>query len=182
MSKSDWQSCYRQMHEALESVFHAHLLALASYRFAEAAQLFCVYHKQLNLHIELEDTLVIPVFKRAEPLKYWPASTFLAEHQKIQKLASSYESKLHHQPGLDLRDHLLALLEEARRLQHLIEHHHLREDRALFPVTAQFVHPREASHLLGESEAKWDSLQREHGSLIADMKATVERHWQRLLT
>ncbi len=180
MSKSKlWSKTYQTMHSDLEDLFKAHKFALASYSFAEATWMLEVYGAWLSIHIELEEQDLMPIFERGGTQKHWPASTYLREHAKIRVLLALHTQQMSVDYD-DPRDRLLACLESARRLQHLLEHHHIREEKSLFPTVQEWIEEHELVAVNQRAKTQWDSVRADTESEINRAKSGVDIRWQNL--
>lgn len=125
---------FEQAHAPLDAQLHAHLLALVGGDFAAALAHFDAWHQATLAHIELENTRLLPQVPAGAR---WAARVYLLEHERIALLADEYHAQLQAsaaQPPPDegaRRAAVLALLDAAHALRHVLEHHHAREEQAL---------------------------------------------------
>ncbi|HKT32765.1 MAG TPA: hemerythrin domain-containing protein [Gammaproteobacteria bacterium] len=120
-------------HAALTQLFARHQAALVTRAWARAARLLDSHRKRLAQHIELEERYLLPYCPREKLPNQWPARVYSAEHQRIQELASKLSlrfAKLRRRGVTSAA--LIALLDEEKTLKHILEHHHAREETALF--------------------------------------------------
>ena len=125
---------FERQHERLDALLHAHLLAVAGADFASALQHLQQWHQGLLEHIAIENTRLLPHVPEGAR---WAARVYLLEHERIALLAEEYLAKVQAcaaQPPRSeraRRQAVLALLDAAHALRHVLEHHHEREHMAL---------------------------------------------------
>lgn len=125
-------------HAALTQLFARHQAALVMRAWARAARLLDSHRKRLARHIELEERYLLPYCPREKRPNHWPARVYSAEHERIQELAGRLKlrfAKLRRR-GVSTAA-LIALLDEEKTLKHILEHHHVREEIALFAILPQ---------------------------------------------
>ena len=127
-------SLFEQVHERLDAQLHAHLLAVAGADFALALRRVERWHRALLRHIAIENNQLLPHVPQGAR---WAARVYLLEHERIALLAEEYLAKVQacaSQPPRSeraRRQAVLALLDAAHALRHVLEHHHERENMAL---------------------------------------------------
>ena len=121
-----------RQHRVLEEVFEHHQIALLERRWDDAVRLLREYAAGLLRHIEFEERHVLP---RSESLgeRQWSDAVYRAEHRRIEALLRNTEERLRRAcPARMTPCVLIGLLDAERTLKHLVQHHHEREERALF--------------------------------------------------
>ena len=127
-------------HAALTQLFARHQAALIMRAWARAARLLDSHQKRLARHIKLEERYLLPYCPREKLPNQWPARVYSAEHQRIQELASKLSlrfAKLRRRGVTSAA--LIALLDEEKTLKHILEHHHAREEMALFATLPRIL-------------------------------------------
>ena len=142
MSTSEPTIHFERQHGWLDAQLHAHLLAVAGADFASALQHLQHWWANLQRHIEIENTRLLPHVPEGAR---WAARVYRLEHERIAELADDYLVRVQavvHQPPQDelgRRRAVLMLLDAAHALRHVLEHHHEREHTALARELPQAV-------------------------------------------
>lgn len=125
---------FERQHDWLEAQLQAHLLAVAGGDFASALQHLQQWWPNLQRHIEIENTRLLPHVPEGAR---WAARVYRLEHERIAELADDYLLRVQavvRQPPQDelgRRRAVLMLLDAVHTLRHVLEHHHEREHTAL---------------------------------------------------
>ena len=125
---------FERQHERLDALLLAHLLDVAGADFVSALQHLQQWHRSLQAHIAIENSRLLPHVPEGAR---WAARVYLLEHERIALLADEYAERLDAllarlpRSQRARREAVLALLDAAHALRHLIEHHHQREEMAL---------------------------------------------------
>ena len=125
---------FEREHRRMEAQLHAHLLHVVGADFERARTALQRWRRALARHIDIENHRLLPHLPEGAR---WPARLYLLEHQRIELLADEYAERLDALLARPLRSQrarrqaVLALLDAAHALRHLIEHHHQREEMAL---------------------------------------------------
>ncbi|MGH8316720.1 MAG: hemerythrin domain-containing protein [Steroidobacteraceae bacterium] len=119
-------------HLAFGDLFARHQEALLDRRFEHAASLLEAYTERLRAHIAYEERHMLPQCASRGATR-WPPKDYLAEHRRIEQLLAKASDRLRHgaQRGITTAV-LITILDEERTLKRLVEHHHEREEAALF--------------------------------------------------
>lgn len=131
-------------HAVLTQLFARHQEALVTRAWARAARLLDSYQKRLLHHIRLEECYLLPYCAPQKHERQWSAQVYALEHRRIEELLQRQITRL-----AKARRHgvsttrLIALLDEEKTLKHLVEHHHQREEMALFAAVGPAL-PAEA--------------------------------------
>ncbi|SDM46577.1 hypothetical protein SAMN05428957_106104 [Oryzisolibacter propanilivorax] len=126
---------FERQHECLDALLHAHLLDVVGGDFASALDRLRQWRAGLAEHIEIENTLLLPHVPEGAR---WAARVYLVEHDRIALLADEYQDKVRAAAQAPAaadertrRERILALVDAAHALRHVLEHHHEREHTAL---------------------------------------------------
>jgi hemerythrin-like domain-containing protein len=121
-----------EQHVAFGDLFARHQEALLDRRFGEAVRLLEEYAERLREHIALEERCLLPKCATLGSAR-WPPEVYRAEHRRIDQLLVKTGERLrrlgHHGVKAAV---LISILDEERTLKRLVEHHHEREETALF--------------------------------------------------
>ncbi|MCE5233763.1 MAG: hypothetical protein ABFC67_10410 [Mizugakiibacter sp.] len=127
-------SSFAVQHRRLDTLLEAHLLDVVGADFTLAPARLRRWRRALDRHIGIEETRLLPhVPEQAR----WGAHVYRAEHERIGLLADKYALRLEAvaarppRGARARRQAVLALLDAAHALRHVLEHHHEREEMAL---------------------------------------------------
>ncbi|MGH8295274.1 MAG: hypothetical protein ACRETZ_07235, partial [Steroidobacteraceae bacterium] len=97
-----------------------------------AVRLLEEYAAGLREHIAVEERYLLPKCASLDSAR-WPPEVYRAEHRRIDQLLVKAGERLRRlgQHGVPAAV-LISILDEQRTLKRLIEHHHEREETALF--------------------------------------------------
>lgn len=121
-----------EQHVAFADLFAHHQEALLDRRFEDATRLFEEYGERLREHIALEERCLLPRCAALGSVR-WPPAVYRAEHRRIEQLLAKTGGRLRcdGRRGITAST-LISILDEERTLKRLVEHHHEREEMALF--------------------------------------------------
>lgn len=109
-----------------------HQEALLDRRFGDATQLLEEYGERLREHIALEERYLLPKCAALDSAR-WPPQVYRAEHRRIEQLLARTDERLRREGHRGITAAvLISILDEERTLKRLVEHHHEREETALF--------------------------------------------------
>lgn len=128
-----------RVHERLEAIFLAHQDALVRGDLEGAQKALARYRAGLEQHIQDEETHLLPRYDAAAHPRRWQADVFVAEHRKLLELLGELEVALGPlNPASESWPRaLVVVLEAEATLKGVAEHHHAREEQALFPTLAK---------------------------------------------
>ena len=128
-----------RQHRVLEELLARHQVALIERRSADATRLFGEYAAGLTRHIEFEERHLLPRCDLLEGPR-WSDTVYRAEHRRIEGLMLGTAERLRRAGPAQISSlMLIALLDAERTFKHPVEHHHTREEQALF---AELRHAR----------------------------------------
>lgn len=123
----------RNEHNVLTSHFALHQAALVERAWGRAMRLFDQYKRQLERHMELEDRYLIPHYDAVKTHDQWPVRVYIAEHQRIRSLMEALEVNFSElSPRVIEPSNLIAILDAEKTLKSVLDHHHQREEQAMF--------------------------------------------------
>lgn len=122
-----------QEHGMLTRMFALHQQTLVTRAWARAAHLLEHYQQRLRRHIELEERYLLPYCADTKTHGRWPARVYTLEHRRLEELLDKASTRLAiaRRRGVQPAA-LIMLLDQEHALKHMLEHHHQREDQALF--------------------------------------------------
>ncbi|MDE2177382.1 MAG: hypothetical protein KGJ50_03650 [Xanthomonadaceae bacterium] len=127
----------RAQHRALDELLRAHLDAVIALDFAAALSRLAVWQHAFALHLHAEDLALIPALADVVAPR-WVAHVYDAEHRHLEALVRDYAGRFAGvvaalPDGVAKRRNMaLAIIDSAHVLRHVIDHHHQREEQALF--------------------------------------------------
>ncbi|MDP2604789.1 MAG: hemerythrin domain-containing protein [Deltaproteobacteria bacterium] len=141
-----------KVHQWLDELFLAHRTALLGLDLSQAKLLFDRYETNLLLHMKDEEESLIPIYgARISDVPGGAVELFIAEHKKIRKfLAEFYQAlrELRNNKGLALKHKAIELLDREGMYAGLLQHHHAREQNALYPWLELITSVEERANLL----------------------------------
>lgn len=155
------------LHEEMEALFLEHQKALICMEAEKAKSTFEAYCALLALHIEHEDHVLMPVFRRIGEIKRWPAVLYEGEHRKLEAWLDRCRQALAilGEPTPEKAALIVDALDMGGGLKRLQEHHDQREREAFFPILDQVTEPEERRELLERVFTEWDALKEKLGLL-----------------
>lgn len=127
----------RAQHRALDALLRAHLDAVIALDFAGALTRLALWQHAFALHLHAEDMALIPALEQVDAPR-WGAHVYDAEHRHLESLVHDYTASFAAAVAVlpvgaaQRRNVALAIIDTAHVLRHVIDHHHQREEQALF--------------------------------------------------
>ena len=125
-----------QVHQNLEELFLQHQEALLELDPQSALNRLLAYHRELIAHIEVEETLLLPVYERAGKIAGGPPEFFTGEHRRmrehLERFVATLRERNRDRSGLMRR--IIRLFDEEAAFKSLCHHHDQRERNILFPA------------------------------------------------
>ena len=130
----------------------AHQLELLSLNPRAAIDRLADYETNLNLHIDDEEQMLIPLYgARAGQVPGGAVEFFTGEHAKIKNFLAEFHSNLNaimNAAGEARKRKIIQLLDREAMYKGLLEHHHAREQNTLFPWLDKVTTANERHQLL----------------------------------
>lgn len=151
---------FQDGHRLLEELLLEHQEALIGLDFESAARALAEYRAELQVHMVVEEELVIPAFERLQvEIRGGGAHFYKLEHQKLHELLERIEREL---AALAQRDvqrsrEVIPLLKQELSFEHVMEHHETRENYALYPTLAERLSAAEQDELWRAMQARADA-------------------------
>ncbi len=146
------------IHEQLDELFLLHQEALLQLDLALAAARLREFERELRMHMQVEEELLLPVYRRAGRVPGGPPEFFTGEHQRLlallARIAESLERLTPGQPGLHRE--IIRLFDAGAAFKSLMEHHDQRERNLFFPKLDQLTDESERATLLAACRARQD--------------------------
>jgi iron-sulfur cluster repair protein YtfE (RIC family) len=146
------------IHDQIHAAFQEHQVELVSHGLTETGfitvqKLFLVFQAAMQVHIRVEDEILIPVFAQHCPkINGCSPEILLAEHRKLERLLDRTACRLQlAADGLAPED-IILIIEEERMIKEVMEHHAIRETAGFFPTLDRHVSPAERRKLLAQCD------------------------------
>ncbi len=127
-------------HARFKALMEEHQIALVEARLHDARLLFDQLRAELDVHMCEEEASVIPAYEAARrTVGGVSGGLFRSEHRLIRELFAAVADRLDRTDASGRpAAQLIALIEEERRLKHVLEHHASREEAVLFLAVARY--------------------------------------------
>lgn len=141
-----------KIHARMDWLFYHHQINVLSQNKFMARKHLEEYMKFSTLHMEEEEKYLIPIYEeRCGEIRGGAPIIFTGEHEKAQEFFALFKLLMDRWdksegPGQET----LVLLDHEGRFKALMEHHHLRENRILFPEMDRITTDEEKSWILGQ--------------------------------
>jgi len=167
MTQTSPLAAFQDGHRILDELLRDHQEALMSLDLAQAARHLASYRAELEVHMVVEEELVIPRFEQLGiEIKGGGAHFYWLEHKKLDGLLTGVEQGLAEltERGVSRGRDVITLLQREFTFEHLMEHHETRENYALYPALAEHLSADEQRDL-------WKRMQAREGQARADHSA-----------
>jgi cyclohexa-1,5-dienecarbonyl-CoA hydratase len=150
-STSQAFSSLLDVHERLDNLFASHQEALVGGELGAAGRILREFRILLERHMNDEEEVLIPVYRRAGPIAGGGEELYLAEHRKLKKLLDKIEVALQglHSATGPRRREIVELLDQECRFKNLLAHHGERERNILYPTLDRITAVEERTVMLG---------------------------------
>lgn len=123
-----------RVHRELDDLFLLHAECLLEHELELAREVLAGYRALLLLHLEHEESELLPRYAELGPLPRYPLVLYRGQHEKIRGMLDALvagTSALNGE-GPSLRRAILALFDRQTTFKHLLEHHDGAEREGLF--------------------------------------------------
>ena len=154
-------------HEELDGFLLKHQEALILMR-PEAPALFQTFRAMLQLHIEHEDNILLPLFERDQEAQRWPTMLYFKEHRKLEDFLQRIETA-QFKLGIPCPSKVRAVIELIDLeggLKRLLEHHDIRERKDFFPLLDKVTQSQERIDVLTRLNQEWNALKVAQGLTV----------------
>jgi len=145
-------SVLADVHRWLDGLFLDHQLALLSLNLPAASAGLKRYESNLRLHIEDEESALIPLYEaRTDNVPGGAVELFTGEHTKLTGFVAEFHGTLATLSGKlerELKLDIIKLFDREAICKGLVEHHHAREQNILFPWLDKVTSETERNTLL----------------------------------
>ena len=146
---------FQDGHRRLEELLLDHQEALVALDFDAASEALAAYRAELEVHMVVEEELVIPAFEElGVEIRGGGAHYYRLEHEKLGELLTGIEGELAELRGrgASRAREVIPLLKRELSFEHVMEHHETRENYALYPTLAERLSP-------AAQDALWSAMQ-----------------------
>lgn len=125
-----------QVHERLTELFLSHQEALLWLDVKTAVVRLQMYQDELAAHMQIEESLLLPVYRRAGSIPGGPPEFFTGEHQRMREFLARFAATLSEMESdrTNLLRRIIKLFDEQATFKNLCEHHDQRERNIFFPA------------------------------------------------
>jgi hypothetical protein len=130
-------TAFQDGHRLLDELMLEHQEALIALDLDAATRALAAYRAELEVHMVVEEELVIPAFEALEvEIRGGGAHYYKLEHKKLDELLTRVEADLEalRESGVSRPREVLPLLKLELSFEHVMEHHETRENYALYPT------------------------------------------------
>jgi len=156
------------VHRALDELFFEHQAALLAIDFASAREKLDEYHGELLGHMEFEEDILLPVYRRAGVIPGGPEELFTGEHARMLEFLERFKSTM---AGIDRQPDpvrsVISLLDDEAVFKNLCQHHDQRERNIFFPALDRVTSIEERAALLNAGLAANSELLERQGMIRA---------------
>lgn len=137
------------LHAELDELFIEHQRALIGLDPERALSLLTDYESLLVEHMREEEELLMPLYeRRAGQLRGGAPELFYGEHRKLREFVAHFKAQVPRIRELpDAVRAVIKLLDAEATFKHLVEHHHTREEKVLYPELDRVTSPAEREEL-----------------------------------
>lgn len=139
-----------EVHEHLAELFREHQEALVGLNFKSAGERLAVYRRELAAHIDVEEVLLMPIYRRAGAIAGGPPEFFIGEHERMMRFLDRFEialEELRFERTAVIRK-TIDLLDQEAAYKSLVEHHESRERNLFFPALDRVTSDEERAELV----------------------------------
>lgn len=108
------------------------------------------FEAMLRDHMRFEEEHLLPLYRRAGPVRGGPVEFFLGEHRKMLEFLYRFSQRLEQlaKSKSDLKREVIKLFDAEATFKHLVEHHDLREQNILYPALDRVTTEKERASML----------------------------------
>jgi hemerythrin-like domain-containing protein len=154
-------------HRELTEYFLLHQEALLELDLELALVHLNDFEQELRAHMEFEEEVLMPVYRRAGSIPGGPVEFFMGEHRRMLEFLARFKESLEpllKQPPTAVSREVLTLLDAEAAFKRLAEHHNQREQNIFFPALDRVTSEEERAALLALG-----------GTLVGNLEAVPAR-------
>lgn len=164
-----------ETHDHLDELFSLHQQAVLVMRWPLALELLGAYRRLLTLHVEQEEQVLLPLFKRAGTVERAPVVLFTGQHRKLfaqlDRITAYLESV---QQQDDIRRRAIDVLDLETAFKHLVEHHDGAEVAYFYPTLQKMASVGETRELVMRCWQDWNSARNQLVPLVARAQQALD--------
>ncbi|MES2116572.1 MAG: hemerythrin domain-containing protein [Pseudomonadota bacterium] len=122
-------------HARCDSLYVDVVNCVAARDWAQAALRFPEFAEAMQLHIDMEESVVYPAFEQALGNDSGPTRIMRAEHQLLREILHRMTAAILHRDLIEFSDH-------ADTFRLTTQQHNLKEEGMLFPLVDKMLHHR----------------------------------------
>ncbi len=149
------------VHGRLNELFLLHQEALLRRDLELAAERLWIYERELRAHMQAEEELLMPVYKRAGKIAGGPPAFFIGERRRVLGFLARFAAMLGELEGEsgDPARRVIRLFDEEAMFKSLCDHHDMRERNIFFPALDRVTDEAERQDLIGRCFAANSQLE-----------------------
>ena len=166
--------CY---HQYLQELLLLQQEALLERDIGLALGFWQLHRQMLQLHMHLEEELLLPALGGNVPDPAWQAAVYRAEHAKVVAVGDKLEGILrgYAETGLQRRA-VIELLDKQRSYKNLLELHEQREEEALLVELDGALDAAQLLHFNIICGQSWHTLHHKQSSLVARLTGQLDQY------
>jgi hemerythrin-like domain-containing protein len=167
-------NCY---HQYLRELLLLQQEALLERDIGLALGFWQLHRQMLQLHIHLEEELLLPALEKAVANPNWSADIYRAEHTKVLDLGEKLGQSLmaYSETGLQRRA-AITLLDKQRSYKNLLEHHEEREEKALLPELDEVLDASQLIRVNNVCAESWQVLYQKQLPLVSRLASQLDNY------
>ena len=167
-------NCY---HKYLQELLLLQQEALLERDIGLALGFWQLHRQMLQLHIHLEEELLLPALEQAVDNPSWSADIYRAEHAKVLELGEKLGHLLmaYSETGLQRRV-VITLLDKQRSYKNLLEHHEEREENALLPELDEVLNASQLIRVNSVCAESWQVLYQQQLPLVSRLTGQLDNY------
>jgi hypothetical protein len=146
-----------EVHRELDEIFLLHGECLLLGELELGRGVLHVYRELLLLHMQHEETAILPLYAEVGPAPRFPLVLYTGQHEKLLGMLDAIINRLGELIGdaRAIRRGVLAVLDRETTFKHLNEHHDGAERDGLFSWLDAHVAPESATRLVQKCLDEW---------------------------
>jgi hypothetical protein len=158
-----------EVHGELGEIFLLHGECLLAGQLELACDVLSAYRELLFLHMEHEETQILPLYAELGGAPRFPLVLYTGQHQKLRAMLTALITRLAEITGdaRTVRRGVLGLFDQETTFKHLEEHHDGAERDGLFSWLDAHVAQERASAIVEPCLREWWTKRNEHEALLS---------------
>jgi hypothetical protein len=157
-----------EVHRELDELFLVHGECLLAGELALARDVLSAYQGLLLLHMQHEETNLLPLYAQVGEVPRFPLVLYTGQHQKLRGMLAEIITRLRELSGdaRAVRRGILAVFDRETTFKHLSEHHDGAERDGLFAGLDARLDPDRASSVAERCWHEWWAERAKYQALV----------------